>query len=65
MMNNNLTPMFILQNLNSNPIFAQAQRMAQGKSEQEIMMIAQNVCKEKGIDFDSALSNFKSIMKGF
>ena len=65
MMNNNLNPMFILQNLNSNPLFAQAQRMAQGKSEQEIMMIAKNVCKEKGIDFDSALSNFKSIMKGF
>jgi hypothetical protein len=39
--------------------------MAQGKSEQEIMMIAKNVCKEKGIDFDSALSNFKSMMKGF
>lgn len=65
MMNNNLNPMFILQNLNSNPLFAQAQRMAQGKSEQEIMMIAKNVCQEKGIDFDSALSNFKSIMKGF
>lgn len=65
MMNNNLNPMFILQNLNSNPLFAQAQRMAQGKSEQEIMMIAKNVCKEKGIDFDSALSNFKSMMKGF
>ena len=64
-MNNNLNPMFILQNLNSNPLFAQAQRMAQGKSEQEIMMIAKNVCQEKGIDFDSALSNFKSIMKGF
>ena len=65
MMNNNLNPMFILQNLNSNPLFAQAQRMAQGKSEQEIMMIAKNVSKEKGIDFDSALSNFKSMMKGF
>lgn len=65
MMNNNLNPMFILQNLNSNPLFAQAQRMAQGKSEQEIMMIAKNVCQEKGIDFDSALSNFKSMMKGF
>lgn len=64
-MNNNLNPMFILQNLNSNPLFAQAQRMAQGKSEQEIMIIAKNVCQEKGIDFDSALSNFKSIMKGF
>ena len=65
MMNNNQNPMmFMLQNLNSNPLFAQAQRMAQGKSEQEIMMIARNVCKEKGIDFDTALSNFQSMMKG-
>lgn len=65
MMNNNLNPMmFMLQNLNSNPLFMQAQKMAQGKSDQEIMLIARNVCKEKGIDFDSALSSFKSMMKG-
>lgn len=38
--------------------------MAQGKSEQEIMMIAKNVCAEKGIDFDSAMENFKNMMKG-
>ena len=65
-MNNNLNPMmFMFQNLNSNPLFLQAQKMTQGKNEQEIMMIARNVCNEKGIDFDSALSNFKSMMKGF
>ena len=57
--------MFMLQNLNSNPLFLQAQKMTQGKNEQEIIMIARNVCNEKGIDFDSALSNFKSMMKGF
>jgi hypothetical protein len=38
--------------------------MAQGKNEEEILAIAKNVCKEKGIDFDSALSTFKSMMKG-
>ena len=65
MNNNNQNPMmFMLQNLNSNPLFAQAQRMTQGKSEQEIIAIARNVCKEKGLDFDSALSEFKSMMKG-
>ena len=64
--NNNLNPMmFMLQNLNSNPLFLQAQKMTQGKNEQEIIMIARNICNEKGIDFDSALSNFKSMMKGF
>lgn len=65
-MDNNQNPMMLMfQNLSSNPLFAQAQRMTQGKSEQEIIMIARNVCNEKGIDFDSALSNFKSMMKGF
>jgi hypothetical protein len=38
--------------------------MAQGKSEEEILAIAKNVCKEKGIDFDNALASFKSMMKG-
>lgn len=65
-MDNNLNPMMLMfQNLNSNPLFLQAQKMTQGKNEQEIIMIARNVCNEKGIDFDSALSNFKSMMKGF
>lgn len=63
--NNNLNPMmFMLQNLNSNPLFLQAQKMSQGKNEQEIILIARNICNEKGIDFDSALSSFKSMMKG-
>ena len=61
----NLNPMIaLMQNLTSNPLFLQAQKMAQGKSEQEIMMIAKNVCAEKGIDFDSAMENFKNMMKG-
>lgn len=63
-MNNN-PMMLMLQNLNSNPLFTQAQRMTQGKSEQEIINIAKNICREKGIDFDSALSNFQNMMKGF
>jgi hypothetical protein len=38
--------------------------MSQGKSEAEIIQIARNICREKGIDFDSAFSTFKSMMKG-
>ena len=53
------------QNIDSNPLFLQAQRMAQGKSEEEIIQIARNICREKGINFDSAYSTFKSMMKGF
>jgi hypothetical protein len=63
-MNNQMMQQLFQQNLTSNPLFQQAQKMAQGKSDQEIMMIARNVCNEKGIDFDSALANFKSMMKG-
>lgn len=54
----------MLQNLSSNPLFLQAQRMTQGKSEAEIMEIAKNICREKGIDYEAALANFKSMMKG-
>ena len=53
------------QNIGSNPLFQQEQKMSQGKSEQEIIQIAKNICKEKGIDFDSAFSTFKSMMGGF
>ena len=62
-----MNPMMLMfqQNIGSNPLFQQAQKMSQGKSEQEIIQIAKNICKEKGIDFDSAFSTFKSIMGGF
>lgn len=62
-----MNPMMLMfqQNINSNPLFQQAQKMSQGKSEQEIIQIAKNICKEKGIDFDSVFSTFKSMMGGF
>lgn len=62
-----MNPMMLMfqQNIGSNPLFQQAQKMSQGKSEQEIIQIAKNICKEKGIDFDSAFSIFKSMMGGF
>lgn len=58
----NLFQMF--QNLNSNPLFLQAQKMANGKTEQEILMIAKNICKEKGIQFEDAYQQFQNLMKG-
>ena len=62
-----MNPMMLMfqQNIGSNPLFQQAQKMSQGKSEQEIIQIAKNICKEKGIDFNSAFSTFKSMMGGF
>ena len=58
--NQMMNPMAMLQNLNSNTLFQQAQRMAQGKSEAEIIQIARNICREKGINFDEAYSIFQS-----
>ena len=58
--NQMMNPMAMLQNLNSNPLFQQAQRMAQGYSEAEIIQIARNICREKGINFDEAYSIFQS-----
>ena len=37
--------------------------MARGKSEKEIMEIARNICREKGINIDEAYAQFKSFMK--
>lgn len=63
-MNSNSNPFQILQQLNSNPYFQQAEKMARGKSEKEIMEIAKNICREKGINIDEAYAQFKFFMKG-
>lgn len=60
---NNL--MGILSNYKSNPLFARAQQMADGKSETEIQQIVQNLCKEKGVDINQALDQFRQIQSLF
>ena len=61
---NNLNLNNLFQSLNSNPMFQRAQEMAQGKSKDDIMAIAQNICKEKGINFEEAWAAFQNQMKG-
>lgn len=39
--------------------------MADGKSEKEVMQIAKNLCKERGINFDDALKQFNQMAKQF
>ena len=39
--------------------------MAKGKNSAELQQIAMNICKEKGIDFEAAFSNFKQQFKEF
>lgn len=58
-LNNNL-----LRQLFNNPLFNQAQHMAQGKTPQEIEQIAKNLCAEKGLNYEEALSAFQNYMKG-
>ena len=57
-------PFQMIQSLTSNPLFQQAQKMAEGRSEDEIRAIAKNICSSKGIDFQDAYTKFQQFMKG-
>lgn len=50
------------QQLQNNPLFQRAQQMAQGKSPRELEQVARNLCQQRGIDLDSAMSQFKQMM---
>lgn len=57
----NMNPMGMIMNqLNSNPLFRQAQSMAQGKSPEELRQTCENLCKQRGINFEDALAQFQS-----
>lgn len=47
----------------NNPLFARAKQMAQGKSENELKQVANNLCKQRGISLDDAYNQFQSQMK--
>lgn len=47
---------------NSNPILKNAVEMAKNGNNEELMKLAQNLCKEKGINFDK---EFKEFMNNF
>lgn len=52
---------------NVNPQLAQAwqmaNKMAQGKTPEQMAQVAQNLCQQKGIDFQQAQQMFGSIKK--
>lgn len=52
------------QMLRSNPLFQRAQQMAQGKSEEELKQIANNLCKQRGIDLNEAYVQFEKQFSG-
>lgn len=50
------------QQFQNNPLFQRAQQMAQGKTPQELEQVARNLCQQRGIDLDSAISQFKQMI---
>lgn len=52
------------QMLKNNPLFQRAMQMAQGKSEDELRQIANNLCKQRGINIDEAYKQFEQQFSG-
>lgn len=52
-------------NIYSNPLYQRAQQMAQGKNEQQLEQTAENLCRQRGIDMQQALKQFKQFKKVF
>lgn len=48
--------------MKNNPMFRRAQQMMQGKNEQQLEELARNLCKQRGVDLESAVEQFKSII---
>ena len=61
MMNMN---MILQMMMKQNPAMQQALPFIQGKSPQELEMIARNLCKERGVDVDQALQQAQAMMRG-
>lgn len=64
-MDMNINPQKLMQMMmnnqfQSNPLFARAKEMANGKSENEIIETAKNLCKQKGLDFETEFTKFKN-----
>ena len=49
------------QMMKNNPMFQRAIQMAQGKSQNELEQIAENLCKQRGIKIEDEKKQFSSI----
>ena len=59
-----LTPQNILGRLNiNNPILTNIISMAQNGNTNGVETFARNICKQRGLDFDSEFSKFKNSFK--
>lgn len=48
--------------MKNNPLFKRAQQMMRGKNEQQLEELAKNLCKQRGVDLDTAVKQFQSII---
>lgn len=60
-MNNKVQAMVNLA-MRNNPMFKRAQQMMQGKNEQQLEELAKNLCKQRGVDLDTAVKQFQNII---
>ena len=59
-----LTPQNILNKLNiNNPILNNVINMAQNGDTKGVEDFARNICKQKGLDFDTEFNKFKNTLK--
>ena len=59
-----LTPKNILNRMNiNNPILDNVINMAQNGDTKGVEAFARNICKQRGLDFDTEFNKFKNILK--
>ena len=59
-----LTPKSILNRMNiNNPILNNVINMAQNGDTKSVEAFARNICKQRGLDFDTEFNKFKNILK--
>lgn len=54
----------MFQQLQRDPLFQQAQQMAQGKTPEQLRQTCINLCRSKGLDFEQAWNRFQSQFPG-
>lgn len=50
--------------MQNNPVFRQAQQMAQGKTPEQLKQTCENLCKQYGISYEEAWNRFQSQFTG-
>lgn len=65
-MTNNNNLLNLLSNYRQNPLFQRAQQMVQNNSsETQLWQIAENICREKGVDLQAAVQQYQQVQSMF